>query len=195
LFIREPGDELLDVEDELALAPAVEHDRDGTELEAGRRQPDEVRGDPLELHQQHAHDGRARRHLDAEQLLDAEAVDRLVEEVGEVVHPRDVGDALRPVAVLEVLLDARVQVADDDPVGHHRLALELEHHAEHAVRRRVLRPHVEDDALLVEAALRDLVVPVAAADVVDGLGHANDLRWSGGGICAPLYSTGTPPSG
>ena len=35
-----------------------------------------------------------------------------------------------------------------------RLALELEDQPEHAVRRRVLRAHVDDDALLVAAGRR-----------------------------------------
>ena len=57
-------------------------------------------------------------------------------------------DALRPGAVLHVLLDAGVQVADAAAGLGDRLALELEDQPEHAVGRRVLRTHVDDDALL-----------------------------------------------
>ena len=89
--------------------------------------------------------------VDAEQPLDAEAVGRLVEERREVVHPGAERDALRPGAVLHVLLDAGVQVADAAAGLGDRLAVELEDQPEHAVRRRVLRAHVDDDALLVRA--------------------------------------------
>ena len=60
-----------------------------------------------------------------------------------------------------------------------RLALELEHQPQHAVGRRVLRAHVDDDALfgrLLGAAAEDLV-PVAAGDGVDAaLGGLGDAR-------------------
>ncbi len=75
-------------------------------------------------------------------------VRRLVEQRREVVHPGAEGDALHPGAVLHVLLDAGVQVADAAPGLADRLALDLEDQAEHAVRRRVLRTHVDDDPLL-----------------------------------------------
>ena len=155
----------------------------------------------------------------------AEAVGGLVEHRREVVHAGAERHALRPGAELHVLLDAGVQVADARAGLGHRLAVELEDEAEHAVRRRVLRPHVDDDALLVEGGgLVDELVPVAAGGVEDvgALGGRRrrrrrwrrcrrrrvgarwvsvwahqlyDLRWSGGGMVAPLYSTGMPPRG
>ena len=85
--------------------------------------------------------GRALRDLvgDAEQLLDPEAVGRLVEERRQVIHARDEGDALDPAAEFGVLLDAGVQVADDHAGLGDGLALEFKHQPEHAVRGRVLR--------------------------------------------------------
>src|SRR6185503_11509190 len=71
-----------------------------------------------------------------------------------------------PVAVLETLLDTGVQVADDHPALGDGFTLELEHEPEHTVRRRVLRSHVDDDALL-GAGLVDDGVPVAAGDSED----------------------------
>ena len=52
-----------------------------------------------------------------QQLLDREAVDRLVEDRGQVVGAGQEGDGLGPGAELDVLLDARVQVADDGYAG------------------------------------------------------------------------------
>ena len=90
--------------------------------------------------------------VDAEQPLDAEAVGRLVEERREVVHARAERDALGPGAELHVLLDAGVQVADAAAGLGDRLAVELEDQPEHAVGRRVLRAHVDDDALLAPSS-------------------------------------------
>ncbi len=114
------------------------------------------------------------------------------------------------VAEFHVLLDAGVQVADAAAGLGDRLAVDLQDQPQHAVGGRVLRAHVDDDALVVGLADRfgDLV-PVAAGDGEDPafgglplfrlLGgrvtHEYDLRWSGAGIWAPLYSTGMPPSG
>jgi hypothetical protein len=123
----------------------------------------------VDLHHQHPDGLRALGHLDAEQLLDGHAVAGLVEQRGQVVHPRHEGRALRPVAVLGVLLDAGVQVADHDARLGHRLALEVEDEPEHAVRRRVLGPHVDDEPLLARDVERaERAVPVAAGDRVDG---------------------------
>ena len=213
------GDHLEDVEDHLALAERVGHGGQRTELEAAGGEGDQVAGDPVQLHAQHPDGLGARRCLDAQQLLHREGVAGLVEDRRQVVHAGHEGDALDPVAVLQVLLDAGVQVADDGPRRRDCLALELHDEPQHAVRRRVLRAHVDHDALFVHRPGQH-AVPVAAGDGVDGAlgrvagacgvrvgrevavgrgagrgGHAYALRSSGGGICAPLYSTGTPPSG
>ena len=66
----------------------------------------------------------------------------------EVVHPGAERHALHPGAELHVLLDAGVQVADAAAGLGHRLALELEDQPQHAVGRRVLRAHVDDDPLV-----------------------------------------------
>src|SRR5204863_8706992 len=58
--------------------------------------------------------------------------------------------ALRPFAVLAPLLDAAVQVADDDVAVDDLLAVEPQHHAQHAVRARMLRAHVVHELVRVE---------------------------------------------
>lgn len=163
----------------------------------------------LRLHQQDADDRGPVGDLvlDAEELLHAQAVRRLVEERRQVIHARDEGGALRPGPVFEVLLDPGVEVADAAAGLGDGLAVDLQDEPEHAVGGRVLGPHVDDDPLVVGLGrgLDDLV-PVTAGDRVDGAlgglaracrrgGHEYDLRWSGAGIWAPLYSTGMPPRG
>jgi hypothetical protein len=212
------GDQLEDPQDLLAGGEPDRHDRGRAELVAAGGQAHQVRGDPVELHHQDADLGGPDGDVvgDPEQLLHREAVRGLLEQRGDVVHAGAERHALGPGAELHVLLDAGVQVADARSGLGHRLAVDLEHEPEHAVRGRVLRAHVDDDALLAEAGgLLGDVGPVAArrlegaqADglVVDevpgrvdagrGLGaHEYCLRWSAGGMVAPLYSTGMPPSG
>ena len=182
--------------------------------------------DALELKGDHADDLRALGDVvdDAEQLFDREHVAGLVGHAREIVHAGHEGHALCPGAELHVLLDAGVQVADAAARLGHRLAVELEDESEHAVGRRVLRTHVDDDALLVARGRSEDGVPVGSGDredtalaglvclgvrvcervvvagvegaLVGDVGHQEyDLRWSGGGMVAPLYSTGMPPSG
>ena len=100
-------------------------------------------------------------------VFDGHAVGGLVVQRGQVVHPGHERRALHPVAVLDVLLDAGVQVADDHPRLRHRLALQVEDEAEDTVRRRVLRAHVDDEAFLADGVPADGQVPVAAGDGVD----------------------------
>ena len=219
------GDQLEDVQDQLTLAEAERHGGQRAELEGAGGQADQVRADPVELHQDDPDDRGTVRDVvgDPEQLLDGQAVAGLVEEAGQVVHARDEGRALGPAAVLEVLLDAGVQVADAAAGLLDALPLELEDQPQDAVGGRVLRAHVDHDALVGHARVEGDGVPVAAGDGEDpALGRVvagslvggsvsgrledlaglirrahqlYDLRWSGAGMVAPLYSTGIPPSG
>ena len=69
----EAGEHLVDVEQQLALAEAVEHHRHGADFHAVRAEPDQVAVDALQLRDQHADVAHALRHLEAEQLLDRQA--------------------------------------------------------------------------------------------------------------------------
>ena len=150
------GDELGQVEDLLALAEAVPEHRDRPELEPRRAEPDEVRVDAVQLAQQHAHPGRLARYLDPEQLLDREHEDELVVLEDEVVDPPGVRDRLPPRLLLHVLLEARVQVADHGVQPDDGLAVQVDHEAEHAVRRRMVRAEVDlEDVLGVRRDLED----------------------------------------
>ena len=84
-----------------------------------------------------------RRHLDAEQPLDGQREAEVVEQRGQVVHPVRVRDALLIGVALEVLLEPGVQVSDVRTAFAHHLTVEVEHQAEHPVRRGVHRPHVQ----------------------------------------------------
>ena len=85
----------------------------------------------------------ALRHLDAEQLLDRQHVGVLVAHHRDVVEPVHVGHGLDVGLVLGELFGGAVQQADMGIRALDHLAVELEHQAQHAVRRRVLRPEVQ----------------------------------------------------
>ncbi len=98
-----------------------------------------------------------------------QAVRRFVEERREIVHPGDEGDALRPVAVFQVLLDAGVQIADAATGFGDDLALDLQDQPQHPVGRWMLGTHVDHDAFAgVLAGRGHHVVPVLSADHHDG---------------------------
>ena len=90
---------------------------------------------------------RLARDLDiADQLLHRQRVHQVVGQVGEVIHAIGERDHLLPGLDLAFLLDPGVQKTD---VGNSRqdgLAIQLQHDAKHAVRRGMLRPHVERHA-------------------------------------------------
>jgi len=99
---------------------------------------------PRQLIQQNAQPLRTRRQLQLQQLFYREAV-------GEIVsHRAQIVDAIRERHHLLIklrlarLLDAGVQVADVRRDVDDDFAVDLEHQSQHAVRRRMLRAHVED---------------------------------------------------
>ena len=127
-----------------ALAQAVEHRRDGADIERVRAQPQQVAGDAVQLREDHADALRARRRFHVQQLLHRQAVAQSVGDRRHVVHAVHVGIELRVGAVLGDLLHAAVQVADDALGPQDLLAVQLEDDAQHPVRGGVLRAHVED---------------------------------------------------
>ena len=184
------GEELHQVQAFLALPEPGRHAGQRTELHAAGGDGDQVRRDASELHQQHPDHLGPPGHLDLQQFLDRHAVGGLVERRGEVVRSGHEGDALGPGPVFTGLLDTGVQIADDRPGLHDRLALDLEDQPQHSVGGRVLRAHVDDDAFFTvgrvvgtaEVALGEQVVPVASGDREHAaLGGAGATRFSGAG--------------
>ncbi len=138
----EPGDELVDVEEQLALTDRVEEHRDGADLHRVRPKPDEMARQTLQFGNEDSYVLYARRHLETEHLLYAERVRQTVRLGGQVIHPLDERYHLLPLLLLGGFLDSGVQVPDRRVRGTNDLAIELEHQPEHAVRAGVLRPHV-----------------------------------------------------
>jgi hypothetical protein len=85
----------------------------------------------------------AQRHLDAEQLFHRQAVGVLVAHHRDVVETVQVGQGLQPGARLGQLLGGAMQQADMRIGANDDFAVEFQHQAQHAVRRRMLRTEVE----------------------------------------------------
>ena len=96
-----------------------------------------------------------------------------------------------------------MQISDTATSLGDSLGLDLENEPQHTVCGGVLRSHVHHDALVGGAlgGSGDDIVPILARHreslfAIGDTGHQlYSRRWSGGGMLAPLYSTGIPPSG
>ncbi len=177
------GHELEDVQQVLAVAEAVDHRRQRAELEPAGGESHLVGGDAVDLGEDDPDGRRAFGHLlgDAQQLLHRQAVGKFVEQRGQVVHAGDEGHALDPRPVLGVLLDAGVQVADDRLVVDDDLAVHGQQHAQDAVGRGVLGPHVDDHQVVLDGVGQ--VLPLAGGD--DGefaVDRGEGVRGTRGGL-------------
>ncbi len=159
----------------LTLAEAVEEDGQRADVHGMRAQPHQVRVQPHQLVEEHAQPLRLLRNLQPQQLLYGQRVGRVVGHRGEVV------DAIRQRNYLLIklgfagLLDAGVQVADVGRERDDRFAVDLQHQSQHAVCRRVLRPHVDDHGVVFAGV--GAVVAGAVGDYV--LDAGNNHLWSG----------------
>ncbi len=189
-----PAGHLEEVEDLVAVVEAVPEERDRSELERRRAEPDEVRVDAVQLRQRHPRPGGAARHLDPEELLDREDVEELVRVEGDVVDARRVRHRLPPRLVLHVLLEARVEVADDRADARDRLAVEVDDEPEYTVRRRVVRPEVD-----AQDVLEPVLLGVDLEDRRNGARDARPLvdprRREDAHQSSSEKRTGSPPSG
>ena len=130
----------------------------------------------------------------AEQLLDREDVDELVVLVRDVVDPRGVGDPLPVRLRLHVLLEPRVEVADDRLDPGDVLAVEVDDQAEDAVRRRVVRPEVDGEDV-VEVVLGRVDDELRRAGRGDPRPLVDPRLGDDGHQRSPEKRTGSPPSG
>ena len=87
-------------------------------------------------------------------FFDGHHIGAVVDKRREVVHPVGERHDLIPRPVLAELFEGGVQESDVGRDFDHRLAVELADQAKHAVRRRVLRPDVDEHLLGAELRLR-----------------------------------------
>ena len=136
-------DGLVHVHQVFAFAERVQEHRHRADVERVRAEPQQVVHQPRDLVEHHADVLRAQRHLDVEQLLDREHVAVLVAHHRHVVEPVHVRHRLEIGPGLGELLGRAMQQPDVRIGALHDLAVELEHEAQHAVGRRMLRTEVQ----------------------------------------------------
>ena len=132
------------VDDLVALDERPQDRRQAAEVQRHPAHEQRVAGDAVQLAGEDPDVFGAARDLDIEQLLEGHDRRPLVEQRADVLERVRVADGLVVVGVLAQLLDAAVEVAQDRIEVHDLLAVELEDDPEHAVRRRVLRAHVDE---------------------------------------------------
>jgi hypothetical protein len=137
------GHRFVHVEQVFPLAEAVDQHVHRAAVQPVRAEPQQVVQQAGDLGEHHADVLRADRHVDAEQLLDGQAVGVLVGHHRHVVEAVHVGQRLEVGAGLGQLLGGAVQQADVRVGALDHFAVELQHQAQHAVRGRVLRAEVE----------------------------------------------------
>ena len=129
----------------LALLEAPQRRGERADVHRLRGDVEDVRQEPPDLAVEHADQLRAARHLEPEQLLHREAERMLLVHRRDVIEPVEIRDRLQIGLLLDQLLGAAMQQPDMriDALDH--LAVQLQHEAQHAVRRRMLRPEIDGE--------------------------------------------------
>ena len=108
-------------------------------------------GDARNLAIEHADVLRTNRDFEPEQGLHGECIGVLLVHRRDIVEPVEIGHGLQVGLVLDQLFGAAMEQANVGVGALDHLAVHLQHQAQHAVRRRMLRPeiqgHVADLAL------------------------------------------------
>ena len=129
----------------LALLEAPERRRERADVHRLRGDVEEVRQQPADLAIEHADELGAPRHREAQQLLGRQAEGVLLVHRRDVIEPVEIRDRLQIGLVLDQLLGAAMEQPDMRIDALHDLAVELQHQAQHAVRRRMLRPEIDGE--------------------------------------------------
>ena len=155
---RQPGaGHVLDqLPQELAGLDHVEEDGEGAELHGGGADAGEVVADARDLGHDHADVLAPLGDVDAEELLDGGRVAEVVDQRRHVVEPVGERDRVVPAALLAVLLERAVQIADLDVGVDDDLAVELGHDPDDPVHRGVRGPDADVQVLGAAPGARSL---------------------------------------
>ena len=172
VVVEKPGaaEPLEQIENFLPLAKAMEKRRERADVQAVGADGEKVRCDPLKLGGDDADGLDALVELDAHQLFDRRGVGEAVVHRAHVIQAVGERNDALVVDVLRVLFEVPMQVADVRSSVFDDLSVGLELDAQHAVGRRVLRPHVEDHLAFFEILGLEKVCLVRLQVLVLGLG-------------------------
>ena len=135
------------LQDFFALAKGIKEDGHRAQVDGMRAQPNQVRSAARQFRQQHADVLRALRNFHAQNLLHRQAVAQIIRKRRQIIDAVGQGHNLRIGFRLAGFLDAGVQIPNHRLGLDHDFAVHLQNHAQHPVRRRVLRAHIEDHRL------------------------------------------------
>src|SRR5207248_2293765 len=127
-----------------ALAQAPEKNCDRADVQSVRCEPEQVRCYAIKLSQDCAYVMSARRNIKSHHLLDGFDPDKSVRDRRKIIEPVPVRRYHRILPTLSNLLHRAMQVSNIAVEINHRLAIKPKDDAQHAVRRRMLRPHIQD---------------------------------------------------
>ena len=151
------ADRLEQAQDVFALAEAVQEDRHRAHVHGMRSQPDQVRVDAGQFVHQYPQPLRFRRNFQPEQFFDRQHVAEIVGHRAQVVDAVGQRHYLLIKLGFAGLLNAGVQKSDVGHDAHNIFAIDLQHQAQHAVRRRMLRAHVQDHGFVLTGFERGMV--------------------------------------
>ena len=140
----------------LALLEAPERRGQRADIHSLRGDVEEMREQAADLGIEHADELGAQRHGHADELLDRERIGVLLVHRRDIVEPVEIGQRLKIGLVLDQLLGAAMEQADMRVDALDDLAVELEHEAQHAMGRRMLRPEIDGEVAVVAFMLAAL---------------------------------------
>ena len=155
--VREPGAAgfFEQVENFFALAERVQERAERAQIEAIRAHADQVAGDAVQLADQHAQMPAAFRHAVAHQLFDAQRPAEIHVHPGQVVHAVGVRNPLPRREILADLFRTAMQIADVRHDFGDDFAIGPQHEPQHAMRARMLRPHVDEHLVRADVEFDD----------------------------------------
>ncbi len=134
---------LVELHQLFALFEAPEHRRHRADIHSEGRDVEQVIEDAPDLAIEHADRLAALRRRDAQQALGGEHEGVLLVHRRDVIEPVEIRNGLEVGFVFDELLGAAMQQSDMRIGALDDLAVHFQHHAQHAVRGRVLRPEIE----------------------------------------------------
>ena len=131
------------------LAEAIEKDRHRAQVQSMGTQPHQVRADALQFGKHYPHPLRPRRDLHSQQLLYRQNIAEIVHHGAEVIDAVGERNHLLVELGFAGFFDPGVEEADIGHESDNLFAIDLQHQPQHSVRRRMLRPHVENHGFLM----------------------------------------------
>ena len=149
------GEHLEYPENVLALAETIKEDAHRADVQRMRSQPYQMAVQARKLGHHHAHPLRPRRDFDiADQFFHRQRVDQIVREVGQIIYAIRQRHNLLPGFYLALFFDPGMQESDIRNGRNNGLAVQFQNYAQHAVRGRVLRTHVQGHPLAAASGRR-----------------------------------------